>query len=152
MPNIMGVATSARTINVTWTHPDPTTVESFDVGFTFSILGCPGDNGYNNVVLQRSTLTPIKGVYRHDFTNTQEDSEYVITVAAINSVGLRAADSQTVLTSVAGKNPAPPPPPPPHFLVPSHSPLPPLPTCSPLPVPLFSSIMWYNNYKATIQS
>lgn len=103
MTNIMGISVSATSINITWTHPDPITVDAFDVRFAFSILGCPRDDGHANTLLQRSALTPIDDVYHHELKSVEEDSEFTITVAAINyNTGETAGASITVQTLLAG--------------------------------------------------
>ena len=95
--NLRSPSKTSTTIDLTWTQPPGEVVDSFLIFYSFSTMGCPGDDG--------STVVQVDGSARSfHLMGLEEDSVFVISIHATNAAGDsgRSAAIQ-VTTDIAGR-------------------------------------------------
>ena len=99
-PNITQPSSTFTSINISWTQNLISDVDWFEIDYNFTIRQCPDlihnaslkiNSSMRHYTLLDSTMTPI-----------EEDSEYTISLRAVNIVGNSEADLQTISTPAAG--------------------------------------------------
>ena len=94
----MGFTTTSPTISLSWSVPSGSVVTSYVVMWQRDTSVCPGDDEGSMSVTTADISTS------HTITVQQEDSDYSITVAAINVAGSSAlSNAVTATTGEAGE-------------------------------------------------
>ena len=89
----MGFTTTATTISLSWSVPSGSVVTSYVVMWQRDTSMCPGDDEGSMSVTTTDISTS------HTITVQQEDSDYVITVTAVNAAGSSAPSNDVTATT-----------------------------------------------------
>ena len=97
-PSVTVDSTTATTISLSWSVPSGSVVTSYVVMWQRDTSVCPGDDEGSMSV----TMTAIST--SRTITVQQEDSDYIITVTAVNTAGSSApSNAVTATTGEAGE-------------------------------------------------
>ncbi len=87
----------ATSIDLTWVQPTGDMVESYIISYTFSINGCPGEDGTWMIPLSDGTTR------QYTISGVEEDARYTISITAMNGAGSSNPASITATTFIAGR-------------------------------------------------
>ena len=91
-------------INITWTHPDPESVNQFTIQYNYDIIGCPDRGGAGEVTFLRKSQFPlVNSSFYYQLTNLQENSRYELAVISINGFGETTGNTIAINTRIAGE-------------------------------------------------
>ena len=94
---VTAIATTARSITITWIHSTAIFIDRFEVTYSYTVRRCsPPISGSGTGSISDSTRRS------HTLSGLNEDSDYTITVRAINDVG-SSMNSTTATTDISGK-------------------------------------------------
>ena len=94
----MGFTTTSLTISLSWSVPSGSVVTCYEVMWQRDTSMCPGDDEGSMSVTTTDVSTS------RTITVQQEDSDYIITVTAVNAAGSSAASNAvTATTGEAGE-------------------------------------------------
>ena len=97
-PSVTVDSTTATTISLSWSVPSGSVVTSYEVMWQRDTSVCPGDDEGSMSVTTTDISTS------HTITIQQEDSDYIITVTAVNAAGSSAlSHAVTAVTREAGE-------------------------------------------------
>ena len=97
MSNLAAMSLTATNISITWNVTAAIFIENFEVVYNYTINTCTAPPGSSSM----DTISD--GTMRfHNLSGLNEDSEYTITVRAINSVGSTNA-TIVINTTTAGE-------------------------------------------------
>ena len=95
--NLRSPSKTSTTIDLTWTQPPGEVVDSFIISYSFSIFGCPGEDGSAMVLVAGSARS-------FTLTGLQEDSVFTISIQAVNAAGdSRPSAANQIFTDIAGR-------------------------------------------------
>ena len=98
----MGTPTAVTSITLTWMQPGGPEVESYEINYSYILNECSGVRDPQvTVTLSNSSLRSYT-IENGPETPVEEDSEYSISLIAINSVGRSPASDTRVTTDEAG--------------------------------------------------
>lgn len=90
-PVITQITPSETSITLIWTQFLNSTVYEFTIHYTFSVNGCAGISGFNDIVI--SDMVGLQFEYQFELTNLEENSEYDIYIVATNANGNTQGDT-----------------------------------------------------------
>ena len=97
-PSVSVTSTTPTTISLSWSVPSGSVVTSYEVMWQRDTSACPGDDEGSMSVTTTDISTS------RTITVEQEDSDYIITVTAVNAAGSSAASNTvTAMTGEAGE-------------------------------------------------
>ena len=99
-PTIIFTTPSSTSISIIWTQPDEDVVDSYTISYSSSVTGCTGVAGG----IGSDKVTGISGSERtHSLTSLEENTQYSITISAVNGAGTSAMSPMTITnTPVTG--------------------------------------------------
>ena len=87
----------ATSIDLTWVQPTGDMVESYIISYTFSINGCPGEDGTRMIPLSDGTTR------QYTISGVEEDARYTISITAMNGAGSNNPATIMTTTPIAGR-------------------------------------------------
>ena len=94
-PNVAVLSVSATSISLSWSVPNASAVDSYEVMWQRDTSGeCPDEDEGSTTITDRSTNYTIEGL--------EEDSTYMVTVTAVYSIGNVNSNLTIVTTLEAG--------------------------------------------------
>ena len=96
-PVIIGTFYRNRSIFVNWSHPTNEVTELFTISYYYNVLECRGSLGNYS---DRDNVTNTRRNYI--ISETEEDSDYTITIIAVNGTGSNMSAPHTVTTKIEG--------------------------------------------------
>ena len=95
--NLQSPSKTSTTIDLTWTQPPGEVVDSFIISYSFSIIGCDGEDGSARVSVAGSARS-------FTLTGLEEDSVFTISIYARNTAGdSRPSLAIQITTDIAGR-------------------------------------------------
>ena len=99
--NLMVTATTATSITVTWEHPGGL-LDSYELAYRYFINECGNNIGDPPVTMTLSSSQNNYTIENGPSTPVEEDSDYSISLVAINSAGRSSSARVLVTTPEAG--------------------------------------------------
>ena len=96
MPRVSAAAPLYTSIYFTWSVPQNEIIEYFELSYSYSIKGCRG-------LGSNQTINVEKILREYYLTGLEENSEFVITLTAVNTAGRSPPASFEVATLTAGE-------------------------------------------------
>jgi hypothetical protein len=105
MTTLLQLDSGIERVNLTFAHPEAITVASFEIRYTYDIIGCPGVDGVGNERVQRTSLTPFQSnTFSYLLRGLQENAMHRLRIAAINDFGESEGNTLMVDTLITGNN------------------------------------------------
>ena len=96
MPRVNAAAPLYTSIYFTWSVPQNEIIEYFELSYSYSIKGCRG-------LGSNQTINVEKILREYYLTGLEENSEFVVTLTAVNTAGRSPPASFEVATLTAGE-------------------------------------------------